>query len=150
LLKLFETMFFAKRGFFYVFEVPPLRNTRKRDKTKKVEGKLTSKLWSILLGKAFDMDFLQKYFCGVFALPLPRNAQKERRMADGGCGSDGGWWVWVVGGWDWDLAHVRGGSQGPSISFLPAPRQKSKTFSPGHGHHRTKRQVASGKWPCDV
>jgi hypothetical protein len=23
------------------------------------------------------MDFLQKYFCGVFELPLPRNAQKN-------------------------------------------------------------------------
>jgi hypothetical protein len=27
--------------------------------------------------KVFDMDFLQKHFCGVFELPLPRNAQKK-------------------------------------------------------------------------
>jgi hypothetical protein len=33
------------------------------------------------------MDFLQKYFNGVFELPAPRNAQKSA-----------GGWVWV-----WDL-----------------------------------------------
>jgi hypothetical protein len=32
------------------------------------------------------MDFLQKYFNGVFELPLPRNAQKRTKKK-----SDGGW-----------------------------------------------------------
>jgi hypothetical protein len=50
---------------------------RKRDKPKKVEEKLTPKFLSIFLGKVFDMDFLQKYFGGIFELPLPRNAQKR-------------------------------------------------------------------------
>jgi hypothetical protein len=27
----------------------------------------------------FDMDFLQKHFCGVFELPLPTNAQKRTK-----------------------------------------------------------------------
>jgi hypothetical protein len=40
------------------FEHPSLRNTRKRDKTKKVEGELASKCLSIFYGKSFDMDFL--------------------------------------------------------------------------------------------
>jgi hypothetical protein len=31
------------------------------------------------LGKAFDTDFLPKYFYGVFELPLPRNAQKRTK-----------------------------------------------------------------------
>jgi hypothetical protein len=63
--------------FLCVFELPSLRNTRKRDKTKKVEEKLTSIFLSIFWGKVFDMDLLQKYFYGVFELPLPRNAQKR-------------------------------------------------------------------------
>jgi hypothetical protein len=72
-------MFFAKL-FFGVFELPSLRNTRKRDKTKK------SIFLSIFFGKVFDMDFLQKYFYGVFELPLPRNAQKRTKKKVG-------WWV---------------------------------------------------------
>jgi hypothetical protein len=32
-----------------------------------------------MLGKVFDMDFLQKYVHGVFELPLPRNAQKRTK-----------------------------------------------------------------------
>jgi hypothetical protein len=41
--KLFDTIFFAKR-FCSVFELPSPKNTRKPDKTKKVEEKLTSKM----------------------------------------------------------------------------------------------------------
>jgi hypothetical protein len=29
--------------------------------------------------KVFDTDFLPKYFCGDFELPLPRNAQKRTK-----------------------------------------------------------------------
>jgi hypothetical protein len=32
-----------------------------------------------LFAKAFDMNFLQKYLCGVFELPLPRNAAKRTK-----------------------------------------------------------------------
>jgi hypothetical protein len=65
--------------FCSVFELPSLRNTEKRDKTRKVEEKLTSKFLSIFLEKVFDMDFLQKYLYGVFELPSPRNAQKRTK-----------------------------------------------------------------------
>jgi hypothetical protein len=42
---------------------------------------LTSTFLSIFLGKVFDMDmdFLQKHFCGVFELPLPRIAPKRTK-----------------------------------------------------------------------
>jgi hypothetical protein len=82
--------------FCSVFELPSLRNTRKRDKTKKVEEKLTSKFFVKILEKVFDMDFLQKYFYGVFELPLPRNAQKrtkkksqEKKKSEGWVGGSG-------------------------------------------------------------
>jgi hypothetical protein len=45
LLKLFDTIF-LQNVFCSAFELPPLKNTRKRDKTKKVEKKLTSKFLS--------------------------------------------------------------------------------------------------------
>jgi hypothetical protein len=54
----------SKTFFCRVFELPSPRNTRKRDK--KVEEKLPSKFLSIVLGKVFDMDFLQKYFNSAF------------------------------------------------------------------------------------
>jgi hypothetical protein len=74
-VKTFRDDFFCKTFFCSVFELPSLRNTRTRDKTKKVEEKLTSNILSICLGKVFDIDFLQKHFYGVFELPLPRNAR---------------------------------------------------------------------------
>jgi hypothetical protein len=59
------------------------------------------------------MDFLQKYLYGVFELSLPRNAQKRSKKKSQEKKS------WMVGGWVWDLANVRGGS----VDFvLPAPR----------------------------
>jgi hypothetical protein len=54
------------------------------------------------------MDFLQKHFCGVFELPLPRDAKKRTKKKVKGKK------VGPVGGWVWDLANVRGG---PSIFF---------------------------------
>jgi hypothetical protein len=65
--------------FCCVFELPSLKNTRKCDKTKKVEEKLTSKFLSKFWRKVFDTDFLPKYFNGVFELPLPRNAEKRTK-----------------------------------------------------------------------
>jgi hypothetical protein len=67
--------------FCSVFELPSLKNTRKCDKTKKVEEKLTSdiEIFVEILGKVFDTDFLPKYFYGVFELPLPRNAPKRTK-----------------------------------------------------------------------
>jgi hypothetical protein len=63
---------------------------------------------SIFLGKVFDMDFLQKYFNGVFELPLPRNTKKRTKKKVKKKKSR------MVGGWVEDLANVRGG---PSIFF---------------------------------
>jgi hypothetical protein len=54
---------------YRVFELPLLRSTRKRDKTKKTSRKkLASIFLSIALEKVFDMDmeFLQKYVSGVW------------------------------------------------------------------------------------
>jgi hypothetical protein len=66
---------------------------------------------SFFLEKVFDIDFLQKYFNGVFELPLPRNAQKRTKKKSqekkAGCR--------MAGGWVRGLANVRG-------IFLPAPR----------------------------
>jgi hypothetical protein len=92
--------------FCSVFELPSLKNTRKRDTTKKVEEKLTPKFLSIFWEKVFDMDFLQKYVYGVFELPLPRNAQNRTKKNQGKKKSRFffGWWV----GWVWDLANARG------------------------------------------
>jgi hypothetical protein len=59
------------------------------------------------------MDFLQKYFYGVFELPLPRNAQKRTKKKSQEKKSR------MVGGWVGDLVNVRGG---PSNFFLAAPR----------------------------
>ena len=81
---------FLQNVFCSVFELPSPKNTRKRNKTKKVEEKLTSKFFVEILGKVFDMDFLQKYFHGVFELPLPRNAQKRTKKNQE---KKVGWWV---------------------------------------------------------
>jgi hypothetical protein len=55
--KTFSTRFVFQKVFCCVFELPSLKNTRKRDKTKEVEEKLTSiflsKFWIV-----FDMDFM--------------------------------------------------------------------------------------------
>jgi hypothetical protein len=53
-----------------VFELLSLRNTQKqRDKTIFVD----------LLEKVFDLDYLQKHFCGVFELSVPSNNGGLRR-----------------------------------------------------------------------
>ena len=87
-VKTFGHDFFCKT-LYNVLELPSLRNTRKRDKTKKAEEKLTSNF----LGKVFDTDFLPKYFYGVFELPLPRNAQKrtKKNVKKKKCRMVGGW-----------------------------------------------------------
>jgi hypothetical protein len=81
-VKAFRHDLFCKTVFGSVFELPSLKNTRKRDKTKKVEEKLTSnflsKFWEKFSTWTFKV-FLQKYFYGVFELPLPRNAQKRTK-----------------------------------------------------------------------
>jgi hypothetical protein len=50
LQKLFDTTF-LQNVFCGVFELPSLKNTRKRDKLKEIEEKLTSKFLSIVLEK---------------------------------------------------------------------------------------------------
>jgi hypothetical protein len=65
--------------FCSAFELLSLKNTRKRDKTKKVEEKLTSKFCRNF-GKSFRHGIFEKiYLNGVFELPLPRNAQKRTK-----------------------------------------------------------------------
>jgi hypothetical protein len=106
---LFDTIF-CKTFFVCVFELPSLRTIRKRDKTKtKVEEKLTNCRFfcRFLLGKAFDMDFLQKYVSGVLNCPyretpnnLLKKAKEQKRSRQ-------------VGGCVWELADVRGGGGGP-------------------------------------
>jgi hypothetical protein len=59
-----------------------LKNTRKRDKTEKFEGKLTSKFWSISLENVFDMDFLQKYLYGVVELRSRSDSARDGSCAD--------------------------------------------------------------------
>jgi hypothetical protein len=80
-----------KRLLRVFFELPSLRNTRKRDKTKKkVEGKPAPGLLSLL--RAFDMGFLQYHLCGVLnkriflayffysrRWKLPENAMKQKK-----------------------------------------------------------------------
>jgi hypothetical protein len=92
------------------------------------------------LEKVFDMDFLQKYFYGVFELPLPKDVlkKKAKKKKVGG-----------VGGWVWDLVKSRGG---PSGFFLAAPRiwpaasahfrlpafgQRAATRNTQHGRRQT-------------
>jgi hypothetical protein len=50
-VKTFRHDFVCKTFFCSVFELPSLRNTRKRDKTKKVEEKLTSTFFVEILVK---------------------------------------------------------------------------------------------------
>jgi hypothetical protein len=70
------------------------RNTRKHEKTKRIEEELTSGLLSIFWesfrhGHGLRMDFLQKLVCGVFELPsplpgAPKNVLKKSHTEAGG------------------------------------------------------------------
>jgi hypothetical protein len=48
-------------------------------KQKKVEKNLTSKCFVDFSGKSFRHGLFAKIFCGVFGLPLPRNALKSTK-----------------------------------------------------------------------
>jgi hypothetical protein len=69
---------------------PPLaqrlmqRNGQKRPKQKSMgkDGRKKVFFLSTFSAKAFDMDFSQKVFCGVFELPLVRNAQKRHKKKE--------------------------------------------------------------------
>jgi hypothetical protein len=56
------------------------KNAIKKNRWEKTTGKkvLFSQLF-LFRPKVFDMDFPQKVFCGVFELPLLRNAQKHHK-----------------------------------------------------------------------
>jgi hypothetical protein len=54
------------------------------------------------------MDFLQKYLCGVFELPLPRNAQKRTKKKVKKKKSGGGWV---------SLGFSKNALGGPSVLF---------------------------------
>jgi hypothetical protein len=65
---------------FVVFLGSSCRETAKNAIKKKSKGKDDRKkvfFSQLFRPKAFDMDFPQKVFCGVFELPLLRNAQKH-------------------------------------------------------------------------
>jgi hypothetical protein len=84
--KNFSTRFFLQN----VFELPSLRNTRKRDKTKKVEEKLTSKFFVEILEKVFDMTFCKNIFMVFLNSPCretPKNVLKKKsRKKKSHCG----------------------------------------------------------------
>jgi hypothetical protein len=75
-----------------IFELPSLRNTLNRDKPKKVEEKLTSKILPIFGGKVFDMGLFTKIFfvvlLNVIERPKTHQKQKARKKK-----SAGGSWV---------------------------------------------------------
>jgi hypothetical protein len=77
--KLFDTIFLQKVIFCSAFELPSLRNIRKRDETKKIEEKLTSKFCRFFWGKFSTWTFCKSIAVVFlnFELPLPRNAQKR-------------------------------------------------------------------------
>jgi hypothetical protein len=76
--KNFSTRFVLQNVFPRVFELPSLRNTRNRDKTKQIEEKLTSQFLWIFWDLLSTMDFLQTYFGGVFELPLALGEKRPK------------------------------------------------------------------------
>jgi hypothetical protein len=78
-VKTFRHNLFVTRFFFVFFNSHRRKTPENAIKRKKVEQKLIPKFLSIFSENVFDMDFLQKYFNGVFELPLPRNAQKRTK-----------------------------------------------------------------------
>jgi hypothetical protein len=74
---------FVCKPFFVVF-LNSHRQKTLENAIKQSRGKTDIEIFVEVLGKVFDMDFLQKYLYGVFELPLPRNAQEKKKF---------GWWV---------------------------------------------------------
>jgi hypothetical protein len=95
-VKAFRHDSFVKR-FCGVFELPSLRNTRKRYKQIKNKEKLTSKFLSIYLGKFFDMDFFSFFFVKIFVwcftTPLTEKRPKTYLKKSRGGGGGVGWWL---------------------------------------------------------
>ena len=85
-------MIFLQNVFCSVFELPSLRNTRKRDKTKKVEEKLTSKILSKFWKKFSTWTFCKNIFMVFLNSPCretPKNVLKKK--VKGKKKSEGGW-----------------------------------------------------------
>jgi hypothetical protein len=93
--KNFSTRFVCKKVFFCVFELPSLKNTRKRDKTKKSRKNwhrnFCRNVWFCFRHGLFVKTFLWHIIYGVFELPLPRNAQKRTKNKIKK--KKVGWWV---------------------------------------------------------
>jgi hypothetical protein len=84
-------MFFVKR-FLCVFELPSLRNTRKRDKTKKNRGKTDIEIFVDFFGESFRQGLFAKNIFMVFlnspCRETPKNVLKKKSREKK---SDGGW-----------------------------------------------------------
>jgi hypothetical protein len=84
-------MFFSKRVFLCVFELPSLRTTRKRDKTKKVEEKLTSKFCRFFWEKFSTWTFYKNI--SVVFLNSPCRETPQNLLKKQGKEKKVGWWV---------------------------------------------------------
>jgi hypothetical protein len=94
----------CQNAFCSVFELPSLRNTRKREKKDK-RGKPDIEIVTDLFGKILTCTFCN--YCFIFFFfehPSLRNAQKRTKNKVKNKKS--------AGGWVWDLANARGGSVG--------------------------------------
>jgi hypothetical protein len=85
-VKTFRHDFFVKR-FCGVFELPPLRNTRKRDKTKKNRGNTDIKVFVVFFGKSFRHGPFVNILYGY--RETPKNIPKKSQ----GGGKSAGRWV---------------------------------------------------------
>jgi hypothetical protein len=88
LQKLFDTIF-LQNVLCSVFELPSLRNTRKRDKTKKVEKRLTSEFCRFVRGRFSTWAFCKNVFV-VFLnssyREMPKNVLRKRSRNKNMCG----------------------------------------------------------------
>jgi hypothetical protein len=90
-------MIFCKKCFCSVFELIWLRNTRKRDKTKKKIEETDIETFADFFGKPFDMDFLvffTKNMLWCFSTPFAFTEKRPKSLLFCNQGEKQvGWWV---------------------------------------------------------